>query len=79
MDQHEAPVIDMTPDGQFLDPPKPSIFTYLLRLAAFGLALAIAAALFWAAIIIIPLLLLAGLIAYLILRPRITVLRPGRF
>jgi hypothetical protein len=69
MEQSNGPVIDMTPDGEFIDPPKPSILTYLLRLALFGVALAAVAALFWTVILVLPLLILAGAIAFFAFRP----------
>ena len=65
----------MTPDGQFIEPPKPSILTYVLRLALFGVTLAIVAALFWTIILVLPLLLLAGIIGYFTLRSRIQIRR----
>ncbi len=71
MEHSNGPVIDMTPDGQFIEPPKPSILTYVLRLAMFGVALAAIAAFFWTLILVLPLLLLAGIIGYFALRPRI--------
>jgi uncharacterized RDD family membrane protein YckC len=71
MEQSQGPVIDMTPDGQFVEPPKPSLTTWLLRLAAFGLSLAIVFALFWAVIIVVPLLILAGAVSYFLFRNRV--------
>jgi hypothetical protein len=70
MEHSNGPVIDMTPDGQFIEPPKPSILTYLLRLAMFGVALAVVAAMFWTVILVLPLLLLVGALAYMLFRPR---------
>jgi uncharacterized membrane protein len=70
-----GPVIDMTPDGQFIEPPKPSILTYLLRLAMFGVALAAIVAFFWTLILVLPLLLLAAVIGYFALRSRIQIRR----
>ena len=66
-----GPVIDMTPDGQFIEPPKPSILTYVLRLAMFGVALAAFAAFFWTLILVLPLLILAGVIGFFVFRPHI--------
>lgn len=71
MEQENGPVIDMTPDGQFIGPPKPSILTYLLRLCLFGAAVAAVFALFWTMILVLPFLLLAGVIGFFLLRPRI--------
>jgi len=75
MEHSQGPVIDMTPDGQFIEPPKPSILTYLLRLALFGVALAAVVALFWTIILVLPLLILAGVIGYFVVKPKITVRR----
>ena len=72
MEPSNGPVIDMTPDGQFIEPPRPSILTYLLRLAVFGVALAIIATLFWTMLLVLPMLILAGVIGFLLLRPQIT-------
>jgi positive regulator of sigma E activity len=79
MEHSNGPVIDMTPDGQFIEPPKPSILTYLLRLAMFGVALAVVAALFWTVLLVLPLLILVGIIAFFVFRPHITRLGPRRF
>jgi hypothetical protein len=79
MEHSNGPVIDMTPDGQFIEPPKPSILTYLLRLAMFGVALAVVVALFWTMLLVLPLLILAGVIAFFVFRPRITHFGPRRF
>jgi hypothetical protein len=78
MEHSNGPVIDMTPDGQFIEPSKPSIFTYLLRLALFGVALAAVAALFWMMLLVLPLLILAGVIGFFLFRPRI-IRVPPRF
>jgi hypothetical protein len=72
MEQPNGPVIDMTPDGKFIDPPKPSILTYLLRLAMFGVALAMVAAIFWTMLLVLPLLILAGVVGFFLFRPHIT-------
>lgn len=77
MEHSKGPVIDMTPDGRFIGPPKPSILTYLLRLALFGVALAVVATLFWAAVLLLPLLLLAGVIGFFLLRPHIVRITRG--
>jgi len=68
MRQTNGPVIDMTPDGAFVVPPKPSLGTILLRLAAFGIFLAIGAVVFWTAVILLPVLLLLGVAGYLVAR-----------
>lgn len=79
MEKSQGPVIDMTPDGQFIEPPKPSIVTWLLRLAAFGLSLAIVFALFWTMIIVVPLLILAGAVSFFLFRSRINWQATRRF
>ena len=79
MEKSQGPVIDMTPDGQFVEPPKPSIFTWLLRLAMFGLTLGVIIALFWTILLVVPLLMLAGLVGYLLFRPRVTWINTRRF
>jgi hypothetical protein len=71
MEHSNGPVIDMTPDGQFIEPPKPSIFTYLLRLALFAVALAAVVALFWTVLLVLPLLFLAGIVGFFLFRPQI--------
>lgn len=72
MTNKDGPVIDMTPQGEFIDPPKPSIGTYLLRLALFGVVLAMVAAVFWTLILVLPLLILAGVVGYFLFRPHVT-------
>ncbi len=66
MGNSNGPVIDMTPDGRFIEPPKPSLTTILVRLAIFGLILCVGAVLFWTALIVIPLLALLGIAGYFI-------------
>ncbi|MGE4481270.1 hypothetical protein [Acidocella sp.] len=68
MANNNGPVLDMTPDGQFVEPPKPSLTQVLLRLAAFGLALCVGAALVWTAFLMIPVLLVLGFAGYLFAR-----------
>jgi hypothetical protein len=75
MEHSQGPVIDMTPDGQFIEPPKPSIMTYLLRLALFGVGLAAIVALFWTLLLVLPLLIIAGIIGYFVIKPKINVRR----
>ena len=68
MAKSHGPVIDMTPDGTFIDPPKtrPTSFgTIVARLFAFGVALCVVAVLFWAALFIIPVLIVLGVVGYL--------------
>ncbi len=68
MAKENGPVLDMTPDGNFIEPPKPSFTQILMRLAAFGLALCIAAVVVWTAFIMIPVMLLLGFVGYLFMR-----------
>jgi hypothetical protein len=72
--------IDMTPDGQFRSPPRysvlgPGIGARLLRIAIIVAVLAGAAAFaalaFWLAMIMIPIALGAGLIAWAMMRLRL--------
>ena len=71
MEKSDGPVIDMTPDGAFIDAPKSapvSIGTIVARLIAFAVGLCIVAVLFWAALFIIPLLLVLGVVGYVFAR-----------
>lgn len=68
MAKQNSPVLDMTPDGRFIEPPRPSFAQILLRLAVFGIALCVAAALVWTAFIMIPILFVLGLVGYLFAR-----------
>lgn len=63
-----GPVIDMTPDGAFIEPPKPSIGTILVRLALFGLFLCIGAIVFWTAVFVLPVLIVLGVAGYFFAR-----------
>ena len=67
----KGPVIDMTPDGAFIEPPKPTLGTILLRLAAFGAFLCIAGLLFWTVLFLIPVLLVLGVVGYFIARAKL--------
>jgi len=58
----------MTRSGDFIDPPKPTLGTIAARLAAFGVLLVVAALAFWAALFIIPVLLVLGIIGYFVAR-----------
>ena len=67
MTKSDGPVIDMTPDGAFIDPPKPAPVSFgaiVARLIAFGVALCVVALLFWAALFIIPVLIVLGIVGY---------------
>ncbi|MBU6419221.1 MAG: hypothetical protein KGQ79_05765 [Proteobacteria bacterium] len=68
MAKQTGPVLDMTPDGRFIEPPKPSIAQILLRLAFFGIALCVGAALVWTAFIMVSILLILGFAGYLFAR-----------
>jgi hypothetical protein len=59
-----GPIIDMTPDGDFITPPKPTMGGILARLAAFAVLLVVAAVAFWMALFIIPVMIILGLAAY---------------
>ncbi len=66
-----APVIDMTPDGNFIEPPKPTLGTIIARLVAFGALLMVAAIAFWMALFIIPVLIVLSVAGFLIARTQI--------
>lgn len=66
----------MTRNGEFIDPPKPSLGTIVARIAAFGALLLVAAVAFWMALFIIPVLLVAGIAGYFVLRHQ---MKRGRF
>ena len=61
----------MTRSGDFIEPPKPSLGTIVSRLAAFGVLLLVAAVAFWAALFIIPVLLVLGVVGYFAFRQQI--------
>ena len=62
----------MTPDGNFIEPPKPTLGGVLLRLVMFGLFLCVAGAMiwvmFWTALFVIPVLVLLGLAGFVFLK-----------
>jgi predicted lysophospholipase L1 biosynthesis ABC-type transport system permease subunit len=69
-----GPQIDMTPQGEFLEPPKPGIAEKLLRYGVIvavlaGLA-AMAALALWLALALIPVAIVAAAIAYAAFRWR---------
>lgn len=70
MKNENGPVIDMTMDGRFVEPSKPSLVQIAIRLAAFAVALCVGAVLVWTAFIMIPILLALGLIGYMFVRGR---------
>jgi uncharacterized BrkB/YihY/UPF0761 family membrane protein len=63
-----GPIIDMTRNGAFIDPPKTGLGTVLARLATFGALLLVAAVAFWMALFIVPVLLVLGVVGYFVLR-----------
>jgi hypothetical protein len=71
MTNQNAPIIDMTRDGEFIDPPKPTIGRILARLAAFAVLLAVGAVAFWMALFIIPVLLVLGVVGYFVARHQV--------
>jgi len=64
-------VIDMTPQGDFIEPAKPTLGTILARIIAFGLLLVIAAVAFWMALFIVPVLIILGIAFYALNRAQI--------
>jgi hypothetical protein len=68
MAHHQPPLLDLTPDGQFRQPARPPWAT---RVAAWALVVALiagglagAAVALWLALTLIPIALVAGLVAY---------------
>ena len=70
MEPLNGPVLDMTPDGTFIEPPKPTLGAILVRLAIFAVVLCIGAVMFWTTLIMLPFLLLLGVIGYFAARSR---------
>jgi hypothetical protein len=67
-----GPIIDMTPEGEFTGPKPPNKWlVFLVRLALFGVALALIGVMFWAAVILVPLILLAALVGAVFFMPAI--------
>jgi len=68
----EKPVLDMTPDGRFRTPPRVPIATRIAAaavvVAVIAGGLAAAAIALWLAFLLIPVVLVAGLVAYAALR-----------
>jgi hypothetical protein len=77
-----GPTLDMTPDGQFVTPPRPSWSAKLLRwaivVAVLAGMLAVAALVLWAALILIPVAIGAALVAYGLFRYRMWQARKAR-
>jgi uncharacterized membrane protein len=71
MTRQNGPVIDMTPDGNFVEPSKPTLGTIIARLVAFAVLLMIAAVAFWMALFIVPVLIILGIAFYAMNRAQI--------
>ena len=67
--------LDMTPDGQFRGPPPASladrIFRWAILVAVIAGGLGLAALAFWFALLLIPVAIVAGLLAWAALRWRL--------
>ncbi|HUW80196.1 MAG TPA: hypothetical protein VMV54_04775 [Acidocella sp.] len=70
MANSNGPVIDMTPDGAFIEPPKPTLGTILMRLVAFAVFLCIGAVVFWTALFVIPILIVLGIVGFFLAQMR---------
>ncbi len=68
MRHSNGPVIYMTPEGDFIQPPKPTLGTIVARLAAFAVLLMVAAVAFWMAMFIVPVLIILGVAGYALAR-----------
>ncbi len=66
-----GPIIDMTPDGDFITPPKPTLGSIFARLAAFAVLLVVAAVAFWMALFIVPVMIILGIAAYALSRNQV--------
>jgi O-antigen/teichoic acid export membrane protein len=70
-----GPILEMTPDGQFLDARPAPLSQQLLRtavvIAIIGTMLAVAAVALWFAMLLVPVVLAAGLLAYGLFRWRL--------
>ncbi|HUC19833.1 MAG TPA: hypothetical protein VMA37_19310 [Acetobacteraceae bacterium] len=72
MVHRQPPLLDLTPDGEFRQPVRPP---WVARVAAWALVVAViagglaaAAVAFWLALTLIPIAIVAGLIAYVAFR-----------
>ena len=70
MKKDEGPVIDMTPEGEFVDQPKTGFGVFLIRLAIFGLAVGAVALMFWTMLLALPILFVLGIIGYFAIKTR---------
>ncbi|HWA80543.1 MAG TPA: hypothetical protein VG848_09580 [Acetobacteraceae bacterium] len=72
MIRRQPPLLDLTPDGEFRQPVRPPwatrVATWALVVALIAGGLAAAAVAFWLALTLIPVALIAGLVAYLAFR-----------
>lgn len=75
MNQDDKRIIDMTLEGEFLPPPRPprppigaQIMLWAIVAMVLAVTVLIVAVTFWFVVMILPLLLAAGLIAYLAFR-----------
>jgi Flp pilus assembly protein TadB len=70
-----GPELDMTPDGQFRTPPRATwsqrVLRYAILIAVVAAGLAVAALALWFALILIPVAIGAGLVAYGLFRWRL--------
>jgi hypothetical protein len=71
MRKQTGPVIDMTPDGHFVQPAQPTLGTIVARLAGFAVLLVIAAVAFWMAMFIIPIVIILAIAGFALTRPHI--------
>ena len=71
MVNRNAPIIDMTPEGRFVERPGPNLGQIITRLAIFGVVLGVAGIMFWALLLALPVFIIAGVVGYLVLRHRL--------
>ena len=71
MEHSDGPVLDMAPDGTFIEPNKPTLGMILVRLAVFAVLLCIGAVMFSATLLLLPFFLILGVIGYFMLRGRV--------
>ncbi len=68
MDEFRRPVIDMTPDGAFVQKTRLTLAGILARFTAFAVLLAVGWFVFWTTLFLIPFILAAGIVGYFVLR-----------
>lgn len=75
MQNRIPPQLDMTPDGSFRAPPGPALTTKIgvvaVAVAVLAGALSVAAFVFWFALSLIPVVLVAGAVAWLAFRVQV--------